>query len=266
MLVLLRIYCKSYEGVINIKSLYTDHLSQKNQLKEWEQHALETFEAKMSNKEKPFPCIPATIGFSTNQLRYGFVGDPRESATIDEVAQLLKEFTQSSRQFGNFTSLIIFYETPQNLKETFNVEQYEQLFWQQLSGLSQRDQIEWPKDIPKDPHNPIWEFCYHGEKYFMYCATPAHDNRQSRHFDHFMLAITPRWVLQEFNQSESYAHRIKSQVRKRLEKYDSIPIHPDLNSYGKEDNYEWKQYFLRDDDTSLSKCPYHRLLRFLKLD
>jgi len=95
----------------------------------------------------------------------------------------------------------------------------------------------------------------------MYCASPAHRNRNSRHFDYFMLAITPRWVLKEFNKEKSYAKKIKSQVRNRLKHYDAINIHPDLNTYGNNDNYEWRQYFLRDDDTSLSKCPFHRLFK-----
>jgi FPC/CPF motif-containing protein YcgG len=75
-----------------------------------------------------------------------------------------------------------------------------------------------------------------------------------------MLAITPRWVLQEFNKHETFAKSIKSQIRNRLEAYDTIRIHPDLNSYGNKANFEWKQYFLRDDESSLSKCPFHRLL------
>ncbi|WP_079508683.1 YqcI/YcgG family protein [Mesobacillus jeotgali] len=242
--------------------LYTHGSSSRNELLDWEKQALERFFAKMSDKEKPFPCIPATIGFSMNQLKYGFVGNPRRDTTLNELAGLLNSYTKHSREFGNFTSLIIFYETPEWMLE-LPIDEFEQLFWEQLSGLSALDEFDWPADIPQDPHDSIWEFCFNGEKYFMYCATPAHKNRKSRHFDVMMLAITPRWVLQEFNKSNSYAQRIKDQVRKRLSKYDSIPIHPDLNTYGAEDNFEWRQYFLRDDDTSLSKCPYHRVLKFL---
>jgi uncharacterized protein len=245
--------------------LYTPGSSPRDQLEEWELQALDKFSAKMSDKEKPFPCIPATIGFSLNQLRYGFVGDPRNSSTIHELADLLTSYTNVSRQVGNYTSLIIFYETPESLKQ-MTVEDFEQFFWKHLIGLSALDTAEWPDDIPNNPHDPIWEFCFYGEKYFMYCATPAHQNRKSRHFDVMMLAITPRWVLQEFNKSQSYARRLKAQVRERLAKYDSISIHPDLNTYGAEDNFEWRQYFLRDDDTSLSKCPYHRVLKFLGID
>jgi FPC/CPF motif-containing protein YcgG len=75
-----------------------------------------------------------------------------------------------------------------------------------------------------------------------------------------MLAITPRWVLENFNASPTFAKKIKERIRKRLVNYDNIDIHPDLNSYGNENNYEWKQYYLRDDDTALSKCPFHKLL------
>jgi uncharacterized protein len=249
-----------------LSNLYKDNPSSRNHLKEWEKTALEKFSAKMSDKEKPFPCIPATIGFTQNKLRYSFIGDPREPSSIYELAESLSSYTQVSREIGHYTSLIVFYETPEDMKEMFSVENYEQLFWVHLSGLRMIDPIDWPEDMPSDPHDPVWEFCYNGEKYFMYCATPAHKNRKSRQFDVMMLAITPRWVLQEFNRSPKFARCIKKQVRNRLKNYDSGPIHPDLNTYGSDNNFEWRQYFLRDDDSSLSKCPYHRMLKFFKLD
>ncbi|WP_412758814.1 YqcI/YcgG family protein [Metabacillus fastidiosus] len=242
-----------------MKGLYKDDSTNRNELMKWEREALENFEAKMTDKEKPFPCIPATIGFTLNHLRYGFIGNPEEASTIYELAELLKEFSTSSKEFGKYTSLIVFYKIPHHIKNNYSIEQFEQLFWQQLNRLSAIDKVDWPNDIPTNPNNSIWEFCFHGGKFFMYCATPVHENRESRHFDTMMLAITPRWVLKEFNKSETYAKNIKTQVRKRLSKYDATSIHPDLNSYGVENNFEWKQYFLRDDDTSLSKCPFHHL-------
>jgi uncharacterized protein len=246
---------------MNIKRLYKDNPTHRNDLQQWERTALEKFEAKMKDKLNPFPCIPATIGFNLNQIRYGFAGDPRKASTLEEVAEMLNEYTLKSKGLGRYTSLIIFYDTSEYLIDKYNVEEFEQLFWQQLNGLREKDNQEWPQHIPEDPHSPIWEFCYNGEPYFMYCASPAHQNRKSRHFDYFMLAITPRWVLQEFNTSASSAAKIKSHIRNRLSLYDSIEVHPDLNSYGNEDNYEWKQYFLRDDDTSLSKCPFHKKVK-----
>jgi uncharacterized protein len=238
----------------------------RDDLNQWERSALEAFEAKMQDKDKPFPCIPATIGFAKNQVRFGFISDPGELRSIFELGELLETYTKLSKNFGKYTSLIVFYEISQKVKDTYTVEEFEQLFWKQLGGLSGIDGMEWPENIPTDPHDHLWEFCFHGEKYFMYCATPAHKNRRSRHFDTMMLAITPRWVLEEFNRNESFAKNIKKQVRKRLAKYDSIEIHPDLNSYGSDDNFEWRQYFLRDDDTSLAKCPFHQFLKLIKFN
>ena len=241
--------------------IYFDDPIHLKELKDWERKTLEKFSAKMKEKEKPFPCIPATIGFNQNQLVYSFIGDPRQESAAEELADVLGSYTKISREIGNYTSLIVFYETPEDMKKSYSVEDYEQLFWENLSRLRILDSFDWPKEIPQDPHDPLWEFCYGREKYFIYCATPAHKDRQSRHFDGMMLAITPRWVLQEFNKKPKGAAFTQEKIRKRLAEYDTAPIHPDLNSYGAEDNFEWRQYFLRDDDTSLSKCPYHSSLK-----
>ncbi|KAB7667104.1 YqcI/YcgG family protein [Bacillus sp. B1-b2] len=244
--------------------LYKDSLDNRKNLNDQERLLIEEFEKKMTDNKKPFPCIPATIGFSMNHLRYGFIGDPTEEKTTLELVDILKEFTIYSRDYGKYTSLIVFYQIPNELMSVSKVEDYEQLFWEQLSRLSSVDEMDWVGDIPTDPEDPLWEFCFHREKYFMYCATPSHQARKSRHFQTMMLAITPRWVLIEFNKKESFAKNIKKQIRKRVSNYDSIDIHPDLNTYGAEENFEWKQYFLRDDDSTISKCPYNRFLHLLK--
>ncbi|TYS47718.1 YqcI/YcgG family protein [Bacillus infantis] len=226
----------------------------------WEADALRAFQAKLGNKKDRFPCIPATQGHALQQLRYGFAGDPRDISSAGELAEMMREFTVHSRSFGSYTSLIVFFETNEQLAEQGTVEEFENHFWQQMNLLAERDREKWPAHIPEDPHDPLWEFCSHGEQYFMYCATPAHVNRQSRYFPYFMLAITPRWVLDEFNSAPERAAKVKSKIRDRLAAYDSIGAHPHLNSYGTENNYEWQQYFLRDDDSALSKCPFHRML------
>ncbi|WP_100333570.1 YqcI/YcgG family protein [Bacillus alkalisoli] len=238
--------------VITIRGIYKDVATLRQDLEEWELAVLEAFGAKMTDKENPFPCIPATIGNKTNQLRYGYIGYPRSNTTTVELVQLMKNFTNEAIMYGPNTSLIVFYEITDNMKEDYTVEVYEQLFWRQLAGLSVCDEMDWPKNISYNPHHPLWEFCFNGEKFSMYCATPAHKNRKSRHFETMMLAITPRSVLEEFGRSESFASNIKKQVRKRMEKYDSIEIHPDLNSYGSEDNFEW------------TKCPFHQFLNLFK--
>lgn len=241
-----------------VKMLFTKESINNNVLEQWQNDAIATFSSKMADKNSPFPCIPATQGFHLYQFRYGFASDPRNISSADGLAKILGEYSNCFRNLGNYTSLIIFYETSWELKEQTSVEGFEKLFWKQLYRLAEIDCQEWPRQIPTDPHNPLWEFCFHGEQYFVYCATPSHKNRMSRHFPYFMLAITPRSVLVEFHSSKHHAAKIKSNIRKRLTDYDTIGIHPDLNSYGNEDNFEWKQYFLHDDNTAISTCPFHK--------
>jgi FPC/CPF motif-containing protein YcgG len=252
--------------VIFVVGLIRDTEMDQLDLDSWERKAFEEFKAKMEDKERLFPCIPATQGHSLHHFRYGFIGNPTKDSTVGELASLLTHYSKTSREFGKYTSLIIFFDTPSDLTRTYSVKKFEEIFWNHLNEISKLDEMEWPTHIPIDPQNPLWEFCYHNEQYFMFCGTPAHQNRQSRHSSYFMLAITPRWVLEEFHSVPNIATKIKPKIRKRLEKYDYISIHPDLNSYGQKDNYEWKQYFLHDDETSFSKCPFHRALRFLRIN
>ncbi|WP_433945670.1 YqcI/YcgG family protein [Paenibacillus sp. SN-8-1] len=223
---------------------------------DWQVAAYHAFAAKMTNKEDKFPCIPATLGFTHSHLRYGFVPDPRSPYAEQTMADLLRNYTERSRHFGKYTSLILFFDTPGDLRNKWSVEQYEALFWDLLSRTVREDKREWPQHIPVDPSDHVWEFCFHEESYFVYCATPAHTRRQSRYFPFFMLALTPRWVLVEFNKLPKQTQMIKPLIRQRLKTYDTIGPHPDLKLYGDADNYEWKQYFLRDNDTTAPSCPF----------
>ncbi|MDQ0218815.1 YqcI/YcgG family protein [Peribacillus cavernae] len=237
-------------GVMNIN----DYL---HTLANWKQDALDSFSKKMSDQNKWFPCIPAVQGFALNHFRYGFGGKPDNDTTALQVAALLKEFSIQSKDYGSNTSLIIFLETPDEMVEDGSVDYFEELFWKLLSTISSMDEKEWVAPIPVNPESSLWEYCFHGEQYFVYCATPAHKSRKSRHFPCFMLAITPRWVLNEFNVNQTYAGKIKGRIQTRLIEYDNISPHPDLNVYGAEENLEWKQYFLRDDKSSLGSCPFY---------
>lgn len=235
--------------------LFTKEELIKKELELWKQDAYEKFDRKMTDVEKPFPCIPATLGHRFQQFWYGFLPAHTEPSSSRELALALEEFSTIYQTAGPYASLVLFYEKS---VDELTVEGYEQVFWEQLGQVCQFDKKDWPPHIPLDPEDSLWEFCFHGEQYFVYCATPAHQNRQSRYFPYYMLAVTPRSVLVELNKSPERAAKLKAQIRKRLVNYDSAPPHPDLNAYGQEDNFEWKQYFLRDDDSTAGKCPFHR--------
>lgn len=251
---------------------YQMQLLEKNQIEldslildeKWKYDAYKQFSEKLSDNKNQFPCIPATIGFKQNQFRFSFLSDPRLDKTASELVSLLQQYGEQSKTFGKYTSLIAIFETPAELIKNYTVSDYRWLFWSLLSRVSQIDEKEWPSHIPIDPNHHVWEYCFGGEQYFMYCATPAHKQRKSRHFPYFIFAITPRWVLETFHSSQGTAKKVRQEIRERMKKYDTVGIHPDLNMYGCKENFEWKQYFLSDDFSTASHCPFQFLHKSMK--
>ncbi|WP_371069753.1 YqcI/YcgG family protein [Sediminibacillus sp. JSM 1682029] len=212
----------------------------------------QAFLEKLADKRDRFPCIPAVQGASLKHFRFGFLPRPTDGKTVEAMADLLAQYSHSYKAFGRYTSLILFFE----YDEERSVADHEYLFWQLLTTLHDSDSFDWPAEIPVHPSDPLWEFCFHGERYFIYTATPAHKRRRSRSSPCFLLAFTPRWAFERF-MSQPYALSIKEKIRQRLTAYDDLPPHPDLNTYGQGDNFEAKQYFLREDQTSSQSCPFH---------
>ena len=225
----------------------------------WKQIAYKSFTSMVADDNNTYPCIPGRQGFLTNNLRFSFVGDPRELNSAKELAEALREYEKCSRDTGKYASLVVFFETSKELLENDDIEYFRELFWTVLNNVTTFDEKEWPEDIPSDPSHHKWEFCFDGEPYFTFCATPAHVIRKSRHFPCLLIAFQPRWVFEEINDSTAFGRNMKKLIRKRLVDYDRVPVHPDLKWYGNKDNHEWKQYFLSDDESSASKCPFMRM-------
>lgn len=225
----------------------------------WQLEAVGKWAEKLTDRVSKFPCIPAVQGFALNHLRYGFVRMARDAGAAEALAELLRSYGRQSKEFGTYTSLVVFIQDATEFRNRQDgVEYYERLFWSLLSRTTELDSTPWPAHLPEDPTDCLWEFCFDGEPYFVYCGTPAHRLRRSRSFSCMVLAFTPRWVLQEFGVVAVQAEKTKKAIRKRLEAYDQVPAHPELNLYGAEDNYEWKQYFIRDSLDSLPTCPFRR--------
>ncbi|MBP1993378.1 YqcI/YcgG family protein [Paenibacillus eucommiae] len=229
------------------------------ELSAWQMEAFKDFKAMINDEGNMYPCIPGRHGFLSDNLRFGFVGDPEALTTPLELAALLKQYGQCSRETGKYASLVVFSQAPPALAGPYTVQDYEQIFWTLLNRISQHDEKEWPQHISTDPAHASWEFCFDGHPYFTFCATPAHTARKSRHFSTFLLAFQPRWVFEEINDSTVFGRKMKQAIRSRLVEYDGIPAHPSLNWYGQKDNLEWKQYFLRDDQEAPSRCPFSRI-------
>ncbi|KGP91599.1 hypothetical protein N780_18345 [Pontibacillus chungwhensis BH030062] len=247
-------------------NLYTKSWIERNnkELEPWQQDAYHDFSSMLLNEESPYPCVPGKQGFVGDMLRFGFVKDITSKESATHIANLLKEYGTISRETGMYASLVILSDSRDLQRNETTIEEYEEIFWTLLSDVHKVDETPWPEGIPKDPHHTAWEFCFDGEPYFAFCATPAHTFRKSRHSSYFLLAFQPRWVFDQINASTTLGQKLKKVIRKRLVDYDEMDAHPSLMWYGQEENYEWKQYFLRDDDTTPSKCPFMRMKNKLK--
>ncbi|WP_409250803.1 YqcI/YcgG family protein [Bacillus sp. SCS-153A] len=233
-------------------------------LEEWKISAYKDFSSMMLNTENPYPCVPGIQGFQKDQLRFGFTGNPQDDTSHIEFASMLKTYGKISRDTGNYASIVVFFDSRNLTFETDANTQYQELFWSILNRVHELDEAPWPEDIPQDPHDAAWEFCFDGEPYFAFCATPSHIERKSRYFPYFLLALQPRWVFDEINASTTFGQKLKKVIRRRLKDYDGKEAHPNLKWYGQNDNHEWKQYYLSDDGQTPSKCPFTAMKNRLK--
>ncbi len=80
--------------------------------------------------------------------------------------------------YSGRTSLVTFFKPPER---EFSEGDYHEILWHLLQFLHVHDPEPWPEDIPTDPDDPHWEFCFGGEPMFPTCRAPFYDERKSRY-------------------------------------------------------------------------------------
>jgi FPC/CPF motif-containing protein YcgG len=225
-------------------------------IESWEKMAYEDFKRIIVDKERAFPCTLGVAGFTANQLRFGFISNYiKTPEACKNIAAMLQSFIPCARTFGKNTSLVVFFNEVRDL----SIPKYEKLFWDILNLTTSLDSSAWPRDIPVNPNDSLWEFSFAGEPIFVVCNTPSHKARKSRFSKNFMITFQPRWVFDSvIGKNAPNSEKIKSEIRRRLSVFDEIPPSPDLGSYGSNDNHEWTQYFLQDtNEPNNQECPFH---------
>ena len=218
---------------------------------DWRRILFSEFEATLTSKSRPFPCVFGATGFKADQLRFAFL-DPFDA---ENIAPILRRYLAEARAFGRMTSLVLF-ARPGPVQ---GVEEYRNKFWNILDDLERLDTTPRPADVARDLEDSHWEFCFGGEPVFVVCNTPAHVLRQSRRSTSFMITFQPRWVFEGImDQTDPAQARALEIVRDRLHMFDAIDPAPFLGAYGAAGNREYQQYFL-DDTNEPPKCPFHQL-------
>ncbi|WP_017558605.1 YqcI/YcgG family protein [Nocardiopsis baichengensis] len=218
----------------------------------WGAARLRELRTTLLSAEEPFPCTFAVSGMKRGMLRYGFVGPVGEPGAVDALASVLTAYLESYRSIGRETSLVVFFRPDRRVRP---LAEQRADFWGVLEGLRARDPEPWPRDVPGDPDDPLWEFCFRGAPLFVVCNTPAHGRRRSRHSPGFFITFQPRWVFEGLEEGTPRGDSARRVIRDRLRRFDGMEPSTVLGSYGAPDNREWRQYFLPDTDAAPEGWP-----------
>lgn len=208
-----------------------------------------------------FPCYFAVRGLARDQLRYCFLSGETDQ-DLDTLAASLQTYLSQATAIGPTTSLVVFLATA--TRQPRPLDEYRARFWGVLAALQRRDPADWPDDVPRNPGNPSWEFCFAGTPLFVVCNTPSHQARRSRYAQVMTLTFQPRWVFQGIEGGTTSGDAARRTIRQRLRSYDAIPPSPELHDYGATGNREWTQYFLDDRNDAIpvhASCPLQPLQR-----
>ena len=202
---------------------------------------------------KTFPCVYATKGYKTNDHRYLFLhsDDPSEPRNVRLIGNALRQYHSTSRLYGPNTTLVALAPPASPL----SVDQYNLDFWALLRGLRVFNSKAWPRDVPTETSSSKWSFCFDGEPWFLAVLTPSHARRQSRYAQNLVIAVQPKWVLDNLFSTPTKRKGACQKVRALVADFDEIPLSPDLADHGTPGATESRQYYLLDKNEP-SNCPY----------
>lgn len=179
-----------------------------------------------------------------------------------ELAWSIRTFRDLSRTSRSRQSLIIFVgppETDRPLSLDPLLEQDHAHVWDILSALSELDPDPWPRDHPQDVRHPDWQWCFVGEPWFVFAASPAHRARRSRNLsDCLTLVFQTMDVFDGLIEHERAWLSTKERIRSQLRQYDAVPPHPHLGDLSKAPEHRWRHALLPDDQSTRNPaaCPF----------
>src|ERR1044072_3302545 len=121
-----------------------------------------------------FPCYFGTKAEERDRIRVSYASE-REG---DHLPGVLRAFVEHSRAHPKHRSVLIVFFAPDGRRRTLADDA--ERFWELLGWLHERDRDPWPEDVPGDPADPHWEYCFAGDPMFVFPCSPAYRLRRSR--------------------------------------------------------------------------------------
>jgi FPC/CPF motif-containing protein YcgG len=217
---------------------------------EWYKRALASFRLNVGQVE--YPCH-----FGRNAMEWGLLYTTwLETGHHDDIAPALAAFLDYAQPQAERRQVMAIFVEPDGVPRTH--EEYGRQFWRLLSYLHEADAKPWPHDVPLLPEDPNWEFSFHGHPLFVFGAAPTHSVRRSRNLcDSLVLLFQPRTVFDGIEGGTPAGTVARRRIRKRLLAWDNAPAHPSMGDYGDPSNFEWRQYYIAEDDSDVfPTCPF----------
>jgi uncharacterized protein len=215
---------------------------------EWWANSLRSFKAKVSRRD--YPCHFGRLALARGELYATFFED-----AVELLARPLTGFLDLSRRHLDRRMVLAAFQRPD--ERPADEWSYAEQFWQVLQSLHDADTADWPAGFPRHPEDSAWEFSFHGVPMFVFAAAPSYDQRASRSLGPgLVLLFQPRNVFVGIEGGTPRGMAARQVIRDRLDRWDTVPPHPDLGDYGDPSNHEWRQYFIPDDQSRLyESCP-----------
>ncbi|WP_194788496.1 YqcI/YcgG family protein [Pseudomonas sp. UFMG81] len=221
----------------------------------WTHKTLEQFKETLANPD--FPCLFGRKAVTARSCHIVFA---RAEQLADDIALGLAEYIATlsaiplKQRIGN--PLLVFLQTAADT----SLQQQQAQAWDVLRQVHARDPSPWPADVPLDPHDNQWSFCFAGMPLFINMSFPAHRLMKSRNLGkHITWVINPRESFDEVaSASTESGQRIRARIRERVHHYNDGVMPNALGFFGQHDNYEWKQYQLQEPGSpGPARCPFH---------
>jgi len=222
----------------------------------WLADAQRDLARRLLDPDPGYPCHFGVAGQVTGHTWITAVQPDDPQWSIDALAGTLRAYRRIAWQGAKRQSLVVFAGPP---RARADLAEDTARFWALLGELTARDQAGWPADRPRDVRDPAWQWCFAGEAWFVFGASPAYLRRRSRNLGPCLaLVFQTRRVFDGLAGSTVAGRAAKRRVRAALEGYDQAPIHPHLGDPMHSSTFKWRQYMLPDDESVTDElaCPF----------
>jgi hypothetical protein len=197
--------------------------------------------------ENDHPCIMAKTIFSAGNYQLHtyekFGSETAASKIVKDIESYLNEYDFSTNEF--FTFIAVFEE-----KSQFSELEFENLLWEQLKKIHEKDSIKWDETVSSNPKDDSFSFSILGNAFYIVGMHP-NSSRPARKSPKPTLVFNMHWQFEKLREMGVYS-RIRNTIRKRdLAKNGSI--NPMLKDFGKKS--EARQYSGRAVDKNW-ECPF----------